>query len=147
MPTPRRINQEAGILHKYFPAFRWIPTTGGYFVEGLVNTNSGRTYGLMVALAPDYPSSMPDLFVTSPSPLLARNGRPMGLQGPSMSQHVLGLEEEGLSICHDSPKLWNPSRTVYQVVMKGRLWLEAYERHLATGQRIDTYLGHQEIAP
>ena len=37
---------------------------------------------------------------------------------------------------------WTPQRTVYQVVVKARIWFEAYELHLARGAWIDSWLGH-----
>jgi hypothetical protein len=32
--------------------------------------------------------------------------------------------------------------SLYKILMKARLWLEAYEQHLRRGEPIDKYLSH-----
>ena len=48
-----------------------------------------------------------------------------------------------MSICHFYPLHWNAQDTLYEVFMKGRLWIEAYEGHLNSGQPINNYLPEQ----
>ncbi|XP_028405193.1 uncharacterized protein LOC114527685 [Dendronephthya gigantea] len=43
-------------------------------------------------------------------------------------------------ICHSNAPHWTDRDTLYKVVMKGRLWLEAYEAYLETGACLSEYL-------
>ena len=132
------------MLAQYFPAMRWYRHASRVFCEGPVVTNSKTTYGLRVTLPDDYPSALPALTLTFPRPLRDKRRRIVGRDGGDAAMHVLGAEEDGLAICHYHPGCWSPSHTVYRVLMKGRVWLEAFECHLATGRHIDTFLSHQE---
>ena len=142
----RRIEIEASHLARYFPDVRWYHSAGSLFCEGPVRSNAGAVYGLRAVLPDDYPSSLPRLLVTFPAPLNDADGRPLSRRGPSGSMHILGDVCGHLAICHYHPERWSPTHTLYRVFMKGRVWLEAYERHLATGDDLDTYLAHQEPA-
>ena len=63
--------------------------------------------------------------------------------GDRSASHTLGRNNEGfLRICHYLCTHWNGLHTFYEVFVKGRLWLEAYEGHISTGNSIDYYLGH-----
>ena len=43
-------------------------------------------------------------------------------------------------ICHFLPRSWKGDKTLFDIIMKGRTWLEAYEIHLQTGVSLDRYL-------
>ena len=101
-----------------------------------MTTNSNQTYCLRLYVPVDFPNSLPIMVVkTSP--------KPMPNWGESGATHTLGWNREGfLVICHYRTNHWNSEHTFYEVFVKGRLWLEAYEGHISTGNRMDYYLGH-----
>lgn len=138
--TTERFNRERDILNKYFRGmfqFFNINQPGGYF-EIRLKTQSGTIYVLKIEIKPDYPSSMPSVFVTYPGTLLDFDGSKM--LSASSAMHTLTGEAGFTKICHTWDANWNPNRTLFQVVMKARLWLEAYEGHKRTGNPMDHYL-------
>ena len=60
------------------------------------------------------------------------------------SFHTLERKYGFQSICHFYPPDWTADITLYQMFMKGRLWIEAYEGHLETVRKLDHFLGHQK---
>ena len=54
--------------------------------------------------------------------------------------HTLSGIDGHTHICHFKASLWTDNNTLYQVVMKGLIWLEAYEAHLRTGKSMDVFL-------
>ena len=59
----------------------------------------------------------------------------------SQGDNHTGYNIDGYSgICHFRPNLWRANNTLYQVFMKGLIWLEAYQSHLRTGQPLSKYL-------
>jgi len=135
-----RLQMERGILSKYFPAFRWINPTNPFrtHIEGNVCTNPMNLYTLRVYVPPDFPNSRPDMVVIWPHPLKGYAGRDLGETSASM--HTLSALDGYVQICHY--KDWSPDLTLYFVVLKGRIWLEAFEGHKSTGQPLDHYLSH-----
>ena len=61
--------------------------------------------------------------------------------GADGDKHTLGYRDNFLQICHYRESCWTDRSTLYEVVMKGRIWLEAYEAHLKTGKCMSTFLG------
>ena len=43
-------------------------------------------------------------------------------------------------ICPFLPRSWKGDTTLFDIIMKGRTWLEAYEIHLQTGDSLDRCL-------
>jgi len=80
------------------------------------------------------------MVVLSPYPLKGFLGKDMKEHGTSPSMHTLNPRDGYLEICHY--RNWLPNLTLYKVVLKGRLWLEALEAHKRTGQPIDKFLPH-----
>lgn len=138
--TPQRLQQEIAILEKYFP--RKYKFENLYLENELldvgVKTQSGKVYRLNIKLMTDYPNSMPSVFVTFPLPLLKKDGSV--ISGTSHDMHTLSNDDYNVQICHFKPENWNPNQSLYKVILKARIWLEAYEGHLATGNPIDNYL-------
>ena len=56
------------------------------------------------------------------------------------SDHTLSSKDGYTQICHFRSNLWKGDNTILQVIMKGWVWLEAYEVHLLTGDPLDMYL-------
>ena len=135
--SARRLAIEREIMAQYFP---------GFAIEraeaiGTLTSNAGRRYGLRVTLR-GFPNRVPEVFVTSPI-LVMHSGRTLASLGPSGSMHVLQADVDGSpAICHFLDALWTPTLTIYNVVMKARIWLEAWERHVATGEPLDKFLPH-----
>lgn len=140
-----RLSVEKGILEKYFPndRVRWNdPSSVNSWVEITMISNSNKRYTIRVYLSSDFPNACPEMVVVSPQSLKQRNGTDL----PSVSPvfHTIGNRDGYIKICHFQPELWTADTTLYQVFMKGRLWIEAYEGHVATGNNMDVYLKHQE---
>ncbi|WP_204102275.1 MULTISPECIES: hypothetical protein [Spirulina sp. CCY15215] len=135
-----RLSTERQILNKYFPAFDWINPTDSNktYVKGILKTNSGNNYIIGVYLSSDYPNSQPNMFVLSP--LQGYLGKDFSEHGASASMHTLSPSNGCVKICHY--KGWTPNLTLYKVILKGRIWLEAFESHKRTGKTIDSFLKH-----
>lgn len=137
-----RLELERAILRHYFPTFEWHnPADAEHaYLEGEVSTNNGARYGLRVYLSPAFPADCPAMVVSHPRPLRKRNGRE--LTASSGSMHTLDQRDGCTRICHIRPAFWAPQNTIYLVLLKGRIWLEAYEAHLRTGRPVDAFLPH-----
>ena len=101
-------------------------------------TNRHNIYTLQIDLD-EFPFSVPKVFVRRM--LLTRDGKPMN--GASAAMHTLTSEHGWTRICHYGWDSWNPGVTLYKIYVKCRLWLEAYEGHIATGRPLDHWLNHQ----
>jgi hypothetical protein len=133
----QRILVERDILSVYFPdRVTWLH--GQTKVEIRMTTNNDNEYCLRVYLPADFPNSVPDMVVKQspqPMPNWENNGQ----------THTLTRRDGFLRICHYRASRWSSDNTLYQVFMKGRLWLEAYEAHLRTSQPLDDFLGDMQI--
>ena len=137
----QRLAYEKSLLEKYFQnRVTWInPTEAGETkVEVLVTCSNDKQYILRVNLPPDFPNSVPPMIVKTPSmtTLKKRNGN--ALHG--IADHTYGVRDGCTQICHFKPDLWKDNNTLYQVVMKDLIWLEAYQADLRTGQPLNVYL-------
>ncbi|XP_028404882.1 uncharacterized protein LOC114527436 [Dendronephthya gigantea] len=136
-----RLVTEKRILEQFFPGrVQWIDPQGDTKVEVSLNTNNGNKYRLRIYLkaadssSSDFPNSVPDMVVCS-SP------KPMPKWGADGKKHTLGYRDNFVKICHYRTSRWTDRSTLYEVVMKGRVWLEAYEGHLMTGKCLSEFLG------
>lgn len=139
----QRLGFEKDLLEKYFRGrVSWINPTGDTRVEVKVTCTNDKQYTLRVYLPSDYPSSCPDMVVKSPywfgSYLKKKDGTKMS--DADGEDHTYGNRDGCTQICHFNPSLWQDDNTLYQVFMKGLIWLEAYEAHLRTGKSLSTYL-------
>ena len=136
----RRLGLEKELLEKYFRGrVTWIDPTGDTKVEVRMTTSNDKSYTLRVYVPEDCLSSCPIMVVRNPSrPLRMRNGEE--LPSSSSSYHCWGTHDGYTQICHFGNRNWNGDNTLYQVFMKGLIWLEAYEGHLRTGQPLSRYL-------
>ena len=136
-----RLGVEKTILEKFFKdQLEWFDPSGNTKIELKLRSNSDTEYKLRVYLPTDFPSSCPNMVVVFPKQLTTKNGQPLPLLDEHF--HTLGTVDDFTKLCHYSPELWTDDNTLYQVFMKGRLWIEAYEGHLATGNTMDHYLKH-----
>ena len=128
-----RLAAEKSILDHYFSGcVKWIDPTGDTKVEVNLKTNNDNRYTVRLYIG-DFPNSVPDMVVIS-SP------KPMPNWGSSAAAYTLGKRDGYLKICHYHYSHWTDRSTLYAVVMKGRIWLEAYEGYLRTGQPINYFL-------
>jgi hypothetical protein len=136
-----RLGVEKAILEAYFPddRSRWINPTasnGVAEVEVDVVTNS-KKYSLKIIIPMDFPNSCPTLLVSKPSCELKKRNGSMVSGG---EDHSWGSFNGCTKICHHRPQQWTSDLTMYQVFMKGLIWLEAYEAHLRTEKPIHNFL-------
>lgn len=98
-----------------------------------VTTSSQKKYYLGCRLPQDYPNSPPVLYVMHPNPL-------PGVTELSHEHHTRNKHPEfGYThVCHY--RKWGPEKSIYLVLMKGRLWLEAYDAYMAGKGKIDEFL-------
>jgi len=138
----QRLTAERRILQHYFPEARWLNPhdASNTRVEIDMPTNDRNRYRLHVMVPHDYPSSQPHLLVVNPSPLRARGYDLLATSGVMHTLTPLLSHPQCVRICHYRD--WDPNKTLYLVLMKARLWVEAYESHLRHGNPIDNYLGH-----
>jgi hypothetical protein len=138
----KRLSHELVILRRFFPSMTWQNPTvpGATYVEGPLWSNSGARYQLRVYVPAQFPAICPDMIVAWPAPLRDHRGKAMTKASNSM--HTLGTRDGGTMICHYNPARWVPENTLYKVLLKGRIWLEAYEGHLRSGNQIEYFLKH-----
>ena len=140
---PARLNIERTILDRSFPgAHRFLDMgTPSARLEIDLGTSSGAQYRLAVVLEHDYPASVPQVFVIRPLVLRGFHGEDLLAASPSHSMHLLKPKGRHLQLCHYKVANWHPNVTLYKVVLKCLLWLEAYENHLQTGRPVTDFLG------
>ena len=128
-----RLAAEKSMLEHYFPgAVKWIDPTEDTKVEVTLHTNNDNKYTLRVYIE-NFPNALPDMVVIS-SPA------PMPDWGSSAVTHTFDKRDGCLKICHCHRGNWTDRFSLYEVVMKGRIWLEAYEGHLRTGEPMNYFL-------
>ena len=112
-----------------------------YDVLGTAHTNAGNAYELWIPVPWGYPDARPPLYVVRPNPLRTVAGGTVNALGVSHLMHALtpGPRNE-VQICHWRDNRWHAAITLAKVLLKGLLWLEAYEQHLATGQPINSFV-------
>lgn len=138
--TPQRLKIETTILEKFFPnkfKFENLNQSNEYLDVG-VKVQSGKVYRLKIVLAKDYPNAMPAVYITYPLPLYKKDGS--RIAGASHDMHTLTNDNDNIQICHYRSEKWHLNVTLYKVILKARVWLEAYEGHLRTGKPVDDYL-------
>jgi ubiquitin-protein ligase len=113
-----------------------------YYASGYATSSSGRLYGLYIRIPNGYPHERPMLYVTDPLPLLMCDGRTLVSLGMSHYMHTLEPSSNGMAqICHWRESRWHSGILLLKVFLKGHLWIEAYEQHLATGRNLSEFVG------
>jgi hypothetical protein len=117
-------------------------TYDSYSVSGYATANSGRQYYLYIPIPTGYPYQRPPLYVTDPNPLLMCDGRQVSSVGVSHYMHTLTPHATAgwPQICHWRDARWHSGIVLQKVFLKGLLWIEAYEQHLATGRGIADFV-------
>ena len=142
MINARRYRAEVEALRLSLPSnmFKFFDMdTDKPYMKMVAITNSKNMYTLRVDLD-EFPEKMPKVFVTQM--LKDKNGKDLNSGSPSM--HTLPSQYGFTRICHYGYSSWTPNVALNKIYLKCRVWLEAYEAHLKTGEPIKTYLGEQE---
>lgn len=137
-----RLAYEELLVAQEIPHFRFYDhTLGGLTtVRGQHTTSYSHVYSLCAWIKIAYPLEMPGLYVTSPDPLVGYLNKTIQSYGTSHAMHVWESDwNDYVKICHTKPEYWNASETIVSVLMKGFLWLEAFEVHCRTGRKIDDF--------
>lgn len=141
MMTAARYHAEVAALQLSLPPnmFRFCDMDSDLpYLKMVAITNSKNIYTLRVDLD-QFPESIPKVFVTKM--LKSKSGR--DLDSPSHEMHTLSSEYGFTRICHYGNSSWTPNVALNKVYLKCRVWLEAYEAHLKTGENLCEYLGTQ----
>jgi ubiquitin-protein ligase len=109
----QRIRAEVSQAANHFVYVEAHPTTdGSVYVKAALQTSLGHTYFLSIFFA-DYPSRMPQIYVTNPT-----------LQS-SPHQYNNG------TICYMHPNMWNPGQHGLTFVLaRAAKWLNKYDIYL-----------------
>lgn len=119
----------------------WYESTDTYQASGYTLSNSGHRYHLALPIPSGFPFTRPALYLTEPSPLLTADGRTVASLGVSHNMHTLSPSPAGfVQICHWRDDRWHARILLHKVFLKGLLWIEAYEQHLATGQPLADFV-------
>ena len=111
-----------------------------YYGFGVATTSSGRQYKLYLVIPSEFPYQRPSLYVTDPQPLFTFDRRSLTDLGTSHNMHTLSPSNGCVQICHWRDDRWRASILLHKVFLKGLLWLEAYEQHLATGRPLAEFV-------
>jgi hypothetical protein len=112
-----------------------------YEASGVASASSGRQYSLAIPIPTGFPNQRPPMYVTDPLPLRMADGSLLSALGVSHQMHTLAPSSNGMiQICHWRDARWHSNILLHKVFLKGLLWIEAYEQHLATGQPLADFV-------
>lgn len=141
---PARQNIEEAILEQNFAGrYQWfdLKRPGKTRLQMRLGTSSGQAYTLDICLPRDYPNSLPTVYIAEPDPLRDHRGDILALQSPSHPMHLLQPRGTQVQLCHYKAENWHPNVTLYKVVLKCLIWLEAFQNHLINGRPMVHFLG------
>jgi len=135
----RRLEIERQIVKKELPQFRLFTSNGSARFTGRQKSTDGLSdYELELRISSHYPDERPRLFVTYPKYL----SKHMYLGtinelGVSHDFHSLTSNpNDCVEICHFNSESWDASKTVVSILVKGIIWISAYQEHFFTGKTI-----------
>lgn len=134
-----RLELERAILEREMPQFQLFGLESERYFLGWHTTRISQLRCQLKLVIPSaYPDAMPSLYVSSPKTLLKHgNLGTINWEGTSHAFHTLQNGLAGcVQICHFKPELWDASKTCVGVLIKGLIWLEAYDAHIVTGRNI-----------
>jgi hypothetical protein len=112
-----------------------------YYASGVTLSNAGYRYGLHISIPSGFPYQRPLMYVTDPLPLLMADGTPVSRLGVSHQMHTLEPSSNGMvQICHWRDPRWHSGILLQKVFLKGLIWIEAYEQHIATGRPLAEFV-------
>jgi hypothetical protein len=139
----QRISLERALLKQYaldqFDIY-WDQAESRYYGYGVATTSAGRKYALYLLIPSNFPYARPSLYITDPRPLLTHNGQSLASLGTSHAMHTLSPTNNCVQICHWRDERWHSGILLHKVFLKGLMWLEAFEQHLATGEPLSQFV-------
>lgn len=132
---------ESRILERYFPrryAFVGIGGSDPYVDLGL-QSNSKNVYRFKILLD-SFPYNVPQVYISYPTDLKSFDGTSLTTLSASHSMHLLSPNNGMPQVCHFKSEHWHQRRTIYNISLKLRVWIEAYESHLRTGKPLDYFV-------
>lgn len=140
----RRLYLENEVLHhEGFTQFSvyWYQSTDTYEASGTTSSSSGKLYTLAIPIPSGFPQQRPPMYLTYPFPLYAADGSRVSSMGLSHNMHTLAPSSAGqVQVCHWRDDRWHSGILLHKVFLKGLLWIEAYEQHLATGRPLAEFV-------
>ena len=134
------------LVHMYFSQFQRVRLSDddAYYQGDIASDVLGGQVTLRLQYMPTLPEVCPLLFVWNPIAIPLNPevfpGETINSKGCCHNFHTNSNGPGGrVSICHISASMWDPSMVYVQVLLKGAMWLNAYEGHLQTGQPISEY--------
>ena len=105
---------------------------------GWIKTTHENYYKIRFTIA-GFPYRCPEAYIISPI-LKDYYGKKLADYGISHAMHLLLPRNNEVHMCLYKPDFWSPNNTLNQLILKARIWLEAYEQHLVTGKDIDSFV-------
>ena len=117
------------------------PSDDTYTASGTATANSGHRYRLFLPIPAGYPHQRPSLYLIEPNPLRMFDGSLVTSLGVSHQMHTLTPHAAGWpQICHWREARWHSGIVLQKVFLKGLIWIEAFEQHLATGRPLADFV-------
>jgi hypothetical protein len=112
-----------------------------YYAAGVTLSNAGYRYRLYISIPEGFPRQRPSMYITEPLPLLMADGTSLTRLGISHQMHTLEPSSNGMvQICHWRDARWHSGILLQKVFLKGLIWIEAYEQHIATGRPLAEFV-------
>lgn len=139
-----RLAMEKQAVEHFFPTFEVKnPTNNTYWIGTLV-TNVGKKYTIRMDIPHQYPEQPPNVYIISPSPLFTYDGTNLLALGTSHEMHTFSSANSYVMMCLYRSDCWSAEYTLIACLKKARLWLEAYDTHLETGEKMCDIVGTQK---
>ena len=140
----QRLYLENEVLHSEgFTQFSvyWYKASDTYEASGTTSSSSGKVYTLAIPIPTGVPQQRPPMYLTYPDPVYLWNGNRVSSLGTNHDMHTLAPSTSGqVQICHWRDDRWHSAIMLHKVFLKGLLWIEAYEQHLATGRPLAEFV-------
>jgi hypothetical protein len=133
--TASRKAIELALLNQYFSGFFTFHRNE---IHQRLISQSGRFYLLQILLPPNYPNALPSVYVIQPKQLFSYSGE--SLNTNSYEFHTVYDPGGRTKLCYMVSSQFSPNVTIYHVILRCRLWVEAYESHLRSGQPLSYFL-------
>jgi hypothetical protein len=112
-----------------------------YYASGEASSNAGYKYDFWIPIPSGFPQQRPPLYIIKPHPLLMADRAPISALGVSHKMHTLAPHPTGyVQVCHWRDNRWHSGIVLQKVFLKGLIWIEAYEQHIATGRDLADFV-------
>jgi len=129
---------ERKLVEMYCPDFKMYSRYGIHFFSGWITTQINK-YKLRLLLDKQHTYDAPRLFLVSPKVLYTVDGRSINSFGMSEAFHTEHNGPGGfIQISYAAD--WDASLICPSIIMRGVVWINAYEEHRRTGKDFFTGL-------